>query len=59
MKNNLPFDIRKSYCQAVDIYQIIRNYEEFKIITKDELILNIRKINEKYSNINEDSGILL
>lgn len=57
-KNKLPFDIRKSYSQAVDIYQAIRNYEEFEVISESEFIDKVREINLKYSKINETDGLL-
>ena len=36
-KNNLPFDVRKKYCEIIEKYQLIMNYEN-GIITKEELI---------------------
>jgi hypothetical protein len=55
-KNQLPFDIRKSYNHAVEIYQAIRNWEEFEIISAEEFIENVRSINDKYAKINENDG---
>jgi hypothetical protein len=57
-KNKLPFDVRKSYCQTVEIWGAIRNYEEFEIISESEFIEKVRSINEKYSKISESNGIL-
>ena len=56
-KRNLPFDIRKMYCQSVDIYQQIVYYE-MEIITEQNFIDEVRKIVKKYEDAKETSAIL-
>jgi hypothetical protein len=56
-KRNLPFDIRKMYCQSVDIHQKITNYE-MNIISESEFIEEVRKIVKKYEEVKETSAIL-
>jgi hypothetical protein len=36
-KNNLPLETRKKYCEIIEKYQLILQYEN-GIITKEELI---------------------
>lgn len=55
-KRNLPFDIRKIYCQSVDIHQQIEYYE-MDIISEQEFILEVRKIVKKYEAIKETSAL--
>jgi hypothetical protein len=56
-KRNLPFDIRKMYCQSVDIHQQI-TYYEMNIIPESEFIEEVRKIVKKYEDVKETSAIL-
>ena len=56
-KNKLPFDVRKIYCQSVDIHQQIINYE-MKVISQEEFVEKVRIIKNKYKSIKETSGIL-
>lgn len=56
-KNKLPFDIRKMYCQSIDIYHKIVNYE-MEIISEQEFIDEVRKIVKKYKDAKETSGLL-
>lgn len=56
-KRNLPFDIRKMYCQSVDIHQQITCYE-MDIISEQEFIEEVRKIVKKYEAIKETSALL-
>ena len=49
-KRKLPFDIRKLYCQSVDIHQKVVNYE-MEIISEQEFIEEVRKIVDKYEKI--------
>ena len=56
-KRNLPFDIRKLYCQSVDIHQQI-TYYEMDIISEQEFIEELRKIVTYYDSVKEYSGIL-
>ncbi len=56
-KNNLPFDIRKMYCQSVDIHQQIISYE-MDIISESEFIEEVRKIVNKYEDVKESSALL-
>ena len=57
-KRNLPFDIRKMYCQSVDIHQQIVYYE-MEIITEQNFIDEVRKIVKKYEDAKETSAIFL
>lgn len=56
-KRKLPFDIRKMYCQSVDIHQQVVNYE-MEIISEKEFIDEVRRIAKKYEDIKETSAIL-
>lgn len=56
-KRKLPFDIRKMYCQSVDIHQQIVNYE-MEIISKKEFIDRVKRITKKYDDVKETSAIL-
>lgn len=56
-KRNLPFDIRKMYCQSVDIHQQI-TYYEMDVISEQEFIEEVRKIVKKYEAIKETSALL-
>ena len=56
-KRNLPFDIRKMYCQSVDIYQQIVYYE-MEIITEQNFIDEVRKIVKKYEDAKETFALL-
>lgn len=56
-KRKLPFDIRKMYCQSVDIHQQIIHYENI-IISESEFIDEVRKIVKKYEAIKETSALL-
>ena len=56
-KRNLPFDIRKMYCQSVDIHQQIVYYE-MEIITEQNFIDEVRKIVKKYEDSKETSALL-
>ena len=56
-KNKLPFDIRKMYCQSVDIHQQIAYYE-MHIISEQEFVEEVRKIVKKYKEVKETSAIL-
>ncbi len=56
-KRNLPFDIRKIYCQSVDIHQQI-TYYEMDIISESEFIDEVRKIVKKYEDVKETSALL-
>ena len=56
-KRNLPFDIRKMYCQSVDIHQQIVYYE-MEIITEQNFIDEVRKIVKKYEDAKETSALL-
>jgi hypothetical protein len=56
-KNKLPFDIRKMYCQSVDIHQQI-TYYEMDIISESEFIEEVRKIVKKYEDVKETSALL-
>ena len=55
-KRKLPFDIRKMYCQSVDIHQQIIYYE-MEIITEQNFIDEVRKIVKKYEDAKEASAI--
>jgi hypothetical protein len=57
-KNKLPFDIRKLYCQSVDIHQKI-TYYEMDIISESEFIEEVQKIVKKYEDVKETSALLL
>lgn len=46
-KNNLPTKIRHAYCEAVEIYQHIFNYEK-GIIKKDEFIKKVEETKRKH-----------
>lgn len=56
-KRKLPFDIRKMYCQSVDIHQQVVYYE-MEIISEKEFIDEVRKIVKKYEAIKETSALL-
>ena len=56
-KRNLPFDVRKMYCQSVDIHQQI-TYYEMDIISESEFIEEVRKIVKKYEDIKEACALL-
>jgi hypothetical protein len=56
-KNKLPFDIRKMYCQSVEIHQQI-TYYEMDIISESEFIEEVRKIVKKYEDVKETSALL-
>ena len=56
-KRKLPLDIRKMYCQAVDIHQQVVNYE-MEIISEKEFIDEVRRIAKKYEDVKETSAIL-
>lgn len=56
-KNNLPIDIRKMYCQSVDIHQQI-TYYEMEIISEQEFIDEVRKIVKKYEDVKETTALL-
>ena len=56
-KRNLPFNIRKMYCQSVDIHQQI-TYYEMDIISESEFIDEVRKIVKKYEDVKETSALL-
>lgn len=56
-KRKLPFDIRKMYCQSVDIHQQIVYYE-MEIITEQNFIDEVRKIVKKYEDAKETSALL-
>jgi hypothetical protein len=56
-KNKLPFDVRKAYCQGVELWQAVSNYEG-EIISESEFIEKVRSINDKYSKLSESDGIL-
>lgn len=56
-KNKLPFDIRKMYCQSIDIHQRVVNYE-MEIISEQEFIDEVRKIVKKYEDVKETSALL-
>jgi hypothetical protein len=49
-KRNLPFDVKKIYCQSVEIYQKIICYET-DIISEKEFIEEVRKIVDKYKKV--------
>ncbi len=56
-KRKLPFDIRKMYCQSVDIHQKI-TYYEMDIISESDFIDEVRKIVKKYEDVKETSALL-
>ena len=56
-KNKLPFDIRKMYCQSVDIHQQITYYET-NIISEKEFIDEVRNVVNKYKKADEKSGLI-
>lgn len=45
-KNNLPDDVKLSFHKGVNLYQCIQSYE-LGVITKDEFIIDMRKIEAK------------
>lgn len=54
-KRKLPFDIRKVFCQSVDIYKKIEYYE-MDIISEKEFVEEVRKIVKKYGEMEEYNG---
>ena len=55
-KKKLPFDIRKMYCQSVDIHQQI-TYYEMDIISEQEFVEAVRNIVKKYEAVKENSAL--
>ena len=56
-KKRLPFDIRKMYCQSVEIHQQIAYYE-MGIISGEDFVDEVRKIVNKYDVVKETSALL-
>ena len=56
-KRKLPFDVRKMYCQSVQIHQQI-TYYEMDIISDKEFINEVRKIVNKYETVEETNALI-